>query len=682
MMLVYALLISGTLSAAGLAGEIMRSLFRRSARGVWLLMLIASSAGPIAIMRWARHAPAALEYQRLSLPVSFVAENPGKQDIGPDRRQGIAAPTAPAATPSHPARPMANETAGWPPDRLIAYIWIVLSAGATGMISIASLTVRLRACKWTEDRLHGVPVRISDDVGPAVIGILRPYIVVPRWLLSKSTAVQRVSVMHELEHMRARDPALWRFGLVLAALVPWNPIVWWQLHKLRFAIEGDCDQRVLRRGIDSKEYGRALLDIAQSQAASPFGALALTERASQLERRIRSIVSRPRSYGYRAACAVLAGLATVGCIGVAAEVRPPGAVDPATLRWPPAEDRSSFLAIAKAAAKERYPALFAGHLTGTVLISVDLLYDGTVLATSKQEFPPGALAGIGGRNGKSDPQSFNEMIGWRNEGVIIVPHQGNYHLLDWFGPKRSDGLYVSYHLLKWPPDPERNTAKAELAVSARYPGYFKSYPLGNDDFRIVRTLTVLLGDNGRIVREEWSRDDASHWGEDALLRHFRAMGLEPSNLAHWGDFENWGWNMHAYRHVPPLRVFYAWPRSRRDPAFNEALLRRVERSGERSLPSWESTHESATRLVKFYFPAVWAHASASPDQGVWFLLDQSGTVIDRGYGNTSINATALHSPERHPGIRIGDFVNAGVDTMNGRTVRASFEWLRADSPPP
>lgn len=98
--------------------------------------------------------------------------------------------------------------------------------------------------------------------------------------------------------------------------------------------------------------------------------------------------------------------------------------------------------------------------------------------------------------------------------------------------------------------------------------------------------------------------------------------------------------------------------------------------------SWESTNRSATRLVKFYFPGVWAHGSASSNEGVWFLLDQSGTVIDRGYGNTGINATALHSPERHPGIRIGDFVNAGVETMNGRTVRASFEWLRADSPPP
>ena len=681
MALLYALLISGTLSAAGLAGDLTRSLFRRSARGVWLLILIVSSAGPIAMMRWTKHEPAALEYQRLSLPLSLEAENTEEQGIESGRRQGSTAPTAPFPDPSHRASATINETAGWSLDQLVAQIWIVLSIGAIGVISIASLTVRRRAGQWTADQLQGIPVRISDDVGPAVIGILRPYIVVPRWLLLKSAPVQRVALMHELEHMRARDPVLWRFGLALAVLTPWNPIVWWQLHKLRFAIERDCDQRVLRRGIDSSEYGRALLDVAQSQAASPFGAVALTERASQLEQRIRSILKRPHSYGYRATCAVFAGLAMVGCIGLAAEVRPPGAMDPATLFWPPEEDRSSFLAVAEAVAKERYPALFAGRLTRTVLISVDLLYDGTVLATSQQEFPPGPLAGIGGRNGKSDPQSFNEMIGWRNEGVL-APHQGDYHLLAWFGPKRSNGLYVSYHVLKWPPDPERNTAKAELAVSAKYPDYFKSYPVGDDDFRTVKTLTVLLGDDGRIAQAEWGRDDANNAGEDAILSHFRAMGLEPSSLAHWGDFGNWEWNMHAYDHVPPLRVFYAWPRNRRDPVFNEALLRKVKLSEERSMRSWESTNRSATRLVKFYFPGVWAHGSASSNEGVWFLLDQSGTVIDRGYGNTGINATALHSPERHPGIRIGDFVNAGVETMNGRTVRASFEWLRADSPPP
>ncbi len=680
MTLVYALLISGALCAAGFAGEFMLRLFRRSERGVWLLILVVSSAGPIAMVRWAQHEPAEFEYQRLSLPSSFVAER-DEQSIAEDSRQGGATPINPAVTPSYPTSAPRNETARWLPNQLIAQAWIVLSAAAMIMIAAGSLTVTRRARRWTIDQLHGIRVRVSDDVGPAVIGMLRPHIVVPRWLLSKSAAVQRAAVTHELEHVRGRDPALWRFGLVLLALTPWNPIVWWQLRRLRFAIEKDCDQRVLRRGIDRTEYGRALLDIAQSQTAPPFGAVALAERVSQLEQRIRAMLSRPRGYGHRAVWAALAGVAMVGCIAIAAEVRPPGAGDPATLRWPPTQDRSTFWAIAKAAAKERYPALFAGHLARTVLINVDVLYNGTVLATSTQEFPLGPLSWLEENHGKLDAQAFNRVITWENEGVTLVP-QGGLHFQGWFGPQRSNGLYVEDHVLKWAPDPARNTVTAERLVSAKYPEYFKSYTAGNNEFRIVKTLTVLFDDRGTIASEKWGTDDASDAGEGAILSHFRAIGLEPSSLAHWGDFTNFEWNLRAYKHVPPLRVFYAWRRRTRDPVFNEALLRRVESSAQRGMPTWESSNQNAIRLSKFYFPEVWAHGTTSADEMIWFLLDQSGTVIDHGYGHHANSAALQHSPERHPGIRIGDHLNVGVDTMNGRTVRASFEWLAADSAPP
>lgn len=392
-------------------------------------------------------------------------------------------------------------------------------------------------------------------------------------------------------------------------------------------------------------------------------------------------MSRPHGRGYRAAGAALAGVAMIGCIALAAEVRPPGVTDPATHRWPPVEDRTSFWAVAKAAARKRYPDLFAGRLTSTVLITVNLLYDGTVLSTSARDFPSGPLAELGGNRVEPDAQFFNRMIDLRNEEVTPLP-QGGYHFLGWYGPKRSDGLYVSYNVLKWPTDPERNTVRAELAVSAKYPGYFKSYPAGNDDFRTAKTLTVLLADDGRITQEKWGSEDASMAGEGVILSHFLAMGLEPSSLAHWGDFANGQWNLHAYKHVPPLWVFYAWRRKGSDPVLNESLLRRVQISAQRGLLTWESTNDYATRLVKFYFPNVWAHGVNSPNGMVWFLLDQSGAVIDHGYGNTANNVTVRYSPERHPGILIGDMVNAGVDTLSGRTVRADFEWLRADSPPP
>src|SRR6185437_11553457 len=48
----------------------------------------------------------------------------------------------------------------------------------------------------------GVPVRVSPTLGPVVIGVTRPEIVVPAWLLERGDAEQRLAVAHEREHVR------------------------------------------------------------------------------------------------------------------------------------------------------------------------------------------------------------------------------------------------------------------------------------------------------------------------------------------------------------------------------------------------------------------------------------------------------------------------------------------------
>jgi TonB family protein len=93
-------------------------------------------------------------------------------------------------------------------------------------------------------------------------------------------------VLHEAEHVLARDPQLALAGLLLCALAPWNLPLWWQLRRLRLAIEVDCDDRVLRRAGDASGYGSLLLEVSQRKAHL---ALALAESRSMLERRIRMI---------------------------------------------------------------------------------------------------------------------------------------------------------------------------------------------------------------------------------------------------------------------------------------------------------------------------------------------------------------------------------------------------------
>src|SRR5204863_333892 len=75
--------------------------------------------------------------------------------------------------------------------------------------------------RWPETTLHGVPVRLSPETGPVVLGVLRPDVVIPRWLLEHDEVEQQLVVAHEAEHVRARDPLLLGAASMAMLLAPW-----------------------------------------------------------------------------------------------------------------------------------------------------------------------------------------------------------------------------------------------------------------------------------------------------------------------------------------------------------------------------------------------------------------------------------------------------------------------------
>ena len=114
-------------------------------------------------------------------------------------------------------------------------------------------------------------VLLADDIGPAVFGLLRPRVVLPRWLGAASAATQDLVPAHERQHLVARDPQLLALALALVVLMPWNLPLLWQLRRLRFALEVDCDTRVLNADTDPAEYGEALLFVSQREAGRRRG---------------------------------------------------------------------------------------------------------------------------------------------------------------------------------------------------------------------------------------------------------------------------------------------------------------------------------------------------------------------------------------------------------------------------
>jgi TonB family protein len=127
-----------------------------------------------------------------------------------------------------------------------------------------------------------------------VVGLFRSRIVLPAWALSADEEARRLVLEHEQEHVRAGDPRLLAAALVFAALIPWNPAAWWQLRRLRLAIEVDCDARVLRRRADVRAYGTVLLEVGRRAVRSRLPLAAFAEPVSSLERRIR-IMTAPRA---------------------------------------------------------------------------------------------------------------------------------------------------------------------------------------------------------------------------------------------------------------------------------------------------------------------------------------------------------------------------------------------------
>jgi hypothetical protein len=212
-------------------------------------------------------------------------------------------------------------------DRLLQVGWSVASTILFLAIVAGNVQLNFRRRRWERGTLAGAPVQISEDAGPATVGLLDPQIVVPRWLMKCSSEVQELVIAHEQGHLEAHDAPLVTVALGLLICMPWNLPLWWQLRRLRIAVEIDCDARVLRRGYDVSRYGETLIAVGERQSATTAVVAAMAEPRSLLELRIRNMLRTKTRYA-RATAAALACLGIVFAAG-AVEISPPNNDDAA-----------------------------------------------------------------------------------------------------------------------------------------------------------------------------------------------------------------------------------------------------------------------------------------------------------------------------------------------------------------
>jgi beta-lactamase regulating signal transducer with metallopeptidase domain len=139
--------------------------------------------------------------------------------------------------------------------------------------------------------VDGVPVVVTDLLGPATVGFWRSRVLLPRWVLALPEVQRQYVVRHEEEHRSAHDGRVLFVASLSLILTPWNLALWWQLRRLCLAMEMDCDSRVVARLGDANVYGALLLKIAEASSRGPRLQPALLGGVGTLERRLTMLLA-------------------------------------------------------------------------------------------------------------------------------------------------------------------------------------------------------------------------------------------------------------------------------------------------------------------------------------------------------------------------------------------------------
>jgi beta-lactamase regulating signal transducer with metallopeptidase domain len=288
--MVYAALVTALLGIVGMLVERVASIARWPRRAGWAVAALLAVSFAAAVARPRSPAAAIMAApatdgpaQRQPAPASTIAHQDGSRVTMIDRIRAV------------PDR-LAPQLARW--DAPLLVVWGTGSMLMTAAFLAGTWLLNRRRRRWIRHDADGIGVFLTSDDGPAVVGMVRSEIVLPRWTLALDGASRTLLIRHEREHIRARDPLLMHASAVAVMLMPWNPAIWWIHRRLRLAIELDCDARVLASGAgragDDARYGELLLTVATRRSRHFFQvAPAFLEHPSSLSRRIASMYAQP-----------------------------------------------------------------------------------------------------------------------------------------------------------------------------------------------------------------------------------------------------------------------------------------------------------------------------------------------------------------------------------------------------
>jgi bla regulator protein blaR1 len=175
-------------------------------------------------------------------------------------------------------------------------IWALGSAAVAGAWVARALDVRalLRV-----SMPYSMPLPLVGDrpevrtsralVEPALVGIVRPVLLLPQDLTEHLTRAQLDAVVeHELAHWRRRDNLTAAIHMLVETLFWFHPLVWWIGARLVDERERACDEAVVRAGHDGPTYAEGILNVCERYVASTLKCAAGISGAD-LKRRVVEI---------------------------------------------------------------------------------------------------------------------------------------------------------------------------------------------------------------------------------------------------------------------------------------------------------------------------------------------------------------------------------------------------------
>ncbi|MFM8878631.1 MAG: M56 family metallopeptidase, partial [Verrucomicrobiota bacterium] len=136
----------------------------------------------------------------------------------------------------------------------------------------------------------------ATQQGPALCGLFRPVILLPRGLIDQLDAqALRLVLRHELIHLARRDLG-WNLLQVCVQIVWWwHPLVWFANARIRALREAAVDEAVMLEP-GSDDYPATLVAVARTCAVPsrmPMAFLWILESGGRLETRVRRLLERP-----------------------------------------------------------------------------------------------------------------------------------------------------------------------------------------------------------------------------------------------------------------------------------------------------------------------------------------------------------------------------------------------------